>query len=778
LRSIPRALLDALPAEAVVLDAQGTIIGYNTRWKQSAVASGWWSADAGLGSNYLARCRAAAGAEAKRYPAVAAGIDRVLAGDAERFDLEYEYPLPSETRHYRLTATPLVVRRVIEGVLVLHENISATRRVEQELLQSERRFATLASEVPVGIFQTDSAGACLFVNRCWCEMTDLTSEEAMGHGWAKALHPDDRRWLFETWGQHAVTGEPFHLEYRYQHRAGRVLWVVGSATPLRDTQGAIVGYLGSVTDITERRSAEVALRAAHAHVQALLEACPLAIVEVDGAGRVVSWSPAAERLFGWRSDEVVGKDLPIVPEEKRGEFERLLIRAASEPITDFETYGRRRDGTHVEVSLSVAPVHDPAAEAARYLGIFTDITSRRRIEAELERSRELFQEAQKMEAVGRLAGGIAHDFNNLLTAILGYCDLLNGEVRGPGESMVQQIRCGAERAAQLTGQLLAFSRKQILQPVVLDLEEVVRGLELIARQLLGERRDLVLEVAPSPVRVFADRGQLEQVLVNLVINARDAMPGGGRLTIRTEGRSVPAEDAERWGLARAGDVAALIVRDTGVGMSTDTMERLFEPFFTTKPVGQGTGLGLATAHGIIRQSGGGIAVESTPGHGSTFTVLLPLERRAVTRQPPSPVPATSPIYAATIMIVDDDASVRRPLQAGLERWGYTVITAADGAEALRLIARAGAAPDLVVSDVVMPEMSGAELAAALRQSHPELPVLFMSGYSESEVLHQGIEEGTMKLIRKPFSLVELGEQIRQALASHLPSASPPPSTHS
>ncbi|MBA3259855.1 MAG: PAS domain S-box protein [Gemmatimonadales bacterium] len=766
LQSIPSALLDAFPAEAVVLDAQGTIVACNARWKQSALASGWWSADAGLGSNYLSRCRAATGPDAGRYPAVAVGIDRVLAGDTERFELEYALALPGEARHYRLTAASLAVNQAIEGVLILHEDISATRRAEQALLRSEERFATLASEVPVGIFQTDPAGGCLYVNRRWREMTGLTDQEAMGHGWASALHPDDRAWLFETWSRRALTAEPFLLEYRYRHRDGRVLWVVGSATPLRDANGTLAGYLGSVTDITERRSAEEALQEAHAHLQALLEACPLAIVEVDGGGRVVSWSPAAERLFGWRFDEVIGRDLPVVPEEKQGEFGWLRARASTaDPVMDFETYRRRRDGTRVEVSLSVAPVHGTAPDSARYLGLYTDITPRKRIERELERSRELLREAQKMEAVGRLAGGIAHDFNNLLTAILGYCELLGDEVEGPAAEMVQEIRRGSERAALLTGQLLAFSRKQILQPVVLDLEATVRGLELMTRRLLGERRNLVMEFAPTAIHVYADRGQLEQVIVNLVINARDAMPNGGTLIIRTEKRTISHVEAERQGLARAGEAAALLVRDNGVGMSPETMAHLFEPFFTTKPVGQGTGLGLATADGIIRQSGGIIAVESAAGQGSAFTVLLPLERRAATRLPPQPDRASSPVEAAIIMIVDDDASVRRPLQAALERWGYTVIAAADGAEALQLIERASVAPDLVVSDVVMPEMDGAELAAALRRSHPELPVLFMSGYNESEVLRHGVGQGIVKLIRKPFGLAELNEQVRQILAT-------------
>ncbi len=367
-------------------------------------------------------------------------------------------------------------------------------------------------------------------------------------------------------------------------------------------------------------------------------------------------------------------------------------------------------------------------------------------------------QSQKLEALGRLAGGVAHDFNNLLTVILGYADILRQHGADDyAREVGSEIQKAGERAAALVSQLLAFSRKQVLQPIVLDLNGLVQNLDTMLRRLIGEDVNLTTALNPSPVWVKADPGQLEQVLTNLVLNARDAMPKGGRLLISTA--EVPASGAGRR------RYATMTVKDTGQGMDEQVLKQLFEPFFTTKEVGKGTGLGLATVHGIVHQSGGRIEVESAPGAGSTFRVYLPLTESAPEPAAPPTEPELEPVGDAkeTILLVEDEESLRRLACRTLQSQGYNILEACDGVAALKLCQRHLPSIDIVVTDVVMPNLSGVDLVQRLKLVRPHLKVLYMSGYTDSTVVRHGIEETEVNYLQKPFTPDLLRKKVRELL---------------
>jgi two-component system, cell cycle sensor histidine kinase and response regulator CckA len=406
-----------------------------------------------------------------------------------------------------------------------------------------------------------------------------------------------------------------------------------------------------------------------------------------------------------------------------------------------------------------------AARSAGAAGTLTDVTERTQLEEQL-------RQAQKMEAVGRLAGGVAHDFNNLLTAIKGYGGLLM-EALHPSDvrrADVQEINKAADRAAALTRQLLAFSRKQVLKPVVLDLNDVVADMESMLRRLIGEDVRLATGLSSDLGAVRADRGQLEQVLMNLVINARDAMPGGGALTVETANVDVRRRFVDRQLSVDPGHYVMLAVRDTGCGMDEETQQHIFEPFFTTKGVG-GTGLGLATVYGIVRQSGGFVRVESAPGVGTTIAVHLPrtADAPATGERVPSPAPPLA--GRGTVLLCEDESAVRALARRVLEGQGYTVIEAAHGAAALAVAAAHAAEITLLVTDVVMPEMGGRELAEQLTAARPGLRVLYMSGYTDGDILRRGLAREGRAFLQKPFTPEDLARKVQAVLtaspASHV-----------
>jgi two-component system cell cycle sensor histidine kinase/response regulator CckA len=497
--------------------------------------------------------------------------------------------------------------------------------------------------------------------------------------------------------------------------------------------------------------------------QSLVESASDAIVGADGDGRIVLWNASASRIFGYSLEEALGMPVShLVPEHLRDDHEtdlRACIRGSCPhgPGKTVQKIGLRKDGSEFPMEMSIA--FGRVGSEILLTGLYRDVTDRTTLETQ-------FRQAQKMEAVGRLAGGVAHDFNNLLTVILGSAEELMamlGEDH-PAAAPVADIRRAGERAASLTRQLLAFSHCQPLNPQLLDINQTVKEVEKMLRRLIGEDIQLQSVLTASPVKIKADPTQLEQVLLNLAVNARDAMPDGGYLTIETADAELDEYYAELHNSIVPGRYVMLAVSDTGCGMDKETQARIFDPFFTTKGPERGTGLGLATVYGIVKQSGGHISVYSEPGDGTCFRLYFPVAQE-VPVEPVKPAPSrpVTRFGVETVLIVEDDEDIRRLCQRTLARGGYTVLSCANGVEALEICARHPGPIHLVVSDVVMPRMGGAELAARLATERPDTKILFLSGYTETSMTHGRLFGPDTTILSKPFTPDALIQKVREAM---------------
>jgi PAS domain S-box-containing protein len=494
-----------------------------------------------------------------------------------------------------------------------------------------------------------------------------------------------------------------------------------------------------------------------------------AVVATDAQERVTFMNPVAEQLTGWAAEEARGRDLAevfrIVNEATKAAESpvRKAIRERKSVPLENHTVLIARDQAERPIDDCAAPI---LGEDGRVVGgvlVFRDMTERRK-------SQEQFLQAQKMEAVGRLAGGVAHDFNNMMTVVTGFSQVLLGTLppHHPSRPLAEEIKKAGERAAGLTAQLLTFSRRQMVQLKVIDLNALVGGLRKMLAPLIGEDVELVTRLAPDLVRIKADPVQVEQVLLNLAVNARDAMPQGGTLTIETSNVCFDRRAEQALPEVRPGPYALLRVCDTGTGMDRQTLARIFEPFFTTKEVGKGTGLGLATVHGIVKQSEGHIQVESEVGRGTTFRVYFPALEGAGELLPAGEGPAEMPGGRETVLLVEDEEGVRGLERHVLHQLGYNVLTAADGAKALEVARLHPGRIDLLVTDVVMPLMNGRELAEALLPACPRLKVLYLSGHTEDAVLRHGVREEESAFLHKPFTLAALSQKVRKVLDSPKP----------
>ncbi|MDQ3743312.1 MAG: response regulator [Acidobacteriota bacterium] len=522
--------------------------------------------------------------------------------------------------------------------------------------------------------------------------------------------------------------------------------------------------IAQVARLVERARSEAALRESEERYRLLFDSNPQPMWVYDIATlRFLAVNDAAVRHYGYTRAEFLSmtirdirppEDVPTLMEAVAGITEGLNPSGVWRH--------RRKDETVIEVEITSRPFVFIGRHAELVLA--HNITERRAAEEALRKSEEHLRQVQKLEAVGCLAGGVAHDFNNVLTAILGYSQLALRCIRedDPSRRYLEEIKRSALRAASLTQQLLAFSRKQVLQPVVLDLNHVVSDMEQMLRRLIGEDVDLVTALDPALGRVKADPSQIEQVLMNLAVNARDAIPRGGKLTVETQNVHLDAAYARSHVSVRPGRYVMLAVSDTGTGMDDETRRHIFEPFFTTKEIGKGTGLGLSTVYGIVKQSGGNIWVYSEPGHGTSFKIYLPLVEDEAQVVPVAPTPEAAR-GTETVLVVDDDEMVRNLAREALELEGYTVLTARDGCEALALCRERRAEVDLLITDVVMPEMSGRELAERLADECPGARVLYMSGYTDDAVVRHGVLEAGTHFLQKPFTPGGLARKVREVL---------------
>ncbi len=514
-------------------------------------------------------------------------------------------------------------------------------------------------------------------------------------------------------------------------------------------------------ELAERKQIEQKLR----QQAALIDLAYAAIIVRDINNTVIYWNPSAVETYGWSAEEAKGKIADTLLQTK---FPIPLEELNSVLFTSGRWHGElrhvRRDGAEIVVESRKAIVRDDNGEPTAILEVNRDITERRRAEEALRQAEEQLRQAQKLEAVGQLAGGIAHDFNNLLTAILGQSELLLRQHDDDSlRRKVEEIKKAGDRAALLTYQLLAFSRKQILQPKVLDLNVVVSEMDKILQRLIEENIEIKPILDPLLGRVKADPGQISQVIINLTINARDAMPRGGRITVETQNVYLDEEYASEHVSVRPGHYVMLAVSDTGAGMDAKTQKHIFEPFFTTKEVGKGTGLGLSTVYGIVKQSGGNIWVYSEVGRGTTFKVYLPRVEDEIEQAATDAASGNLPRGTETILLVEDEEAVRKLARDILESCGYTVLEAANGAEAIAICEDQDCEIDLLITDVVMPRMDGREVAERLTLLRPQLRVLFMSGYTENAIVHHGVLDEGANFIAKPFSLEKLARKVRELL---------------
>jgi PAS domain S-box-containing protein len=542
-------------------------------------------------------------------------------------------------------------------------------------------------------------------------------------------------------------------------KAGAADYLSKTNISVESLEHAIRHALALSAEERHRRQAETALRASEERFRALVENSSDALFLIDGEGRVTYVAASSQRHLGWKPDEMLGQSVfDFLHPDDREVAGIRMSEALQRPgeIVSAELRFRHADGAwRIMEAVGVNRLNDPPVGAIILNA--RDITERRKLEEQL-------RQAQKMEAVGQLAGGVAHDFNNLLTAILGYCNLMIDDVpkEDPLRQDLEEIKSAGERAAGLTRQLLAFSRRQMLQPQVVDINALVRQLEKLLRRLISEDVELVTALAPNLPAVKVDPASIEQVLVNLAVNARDAMPRGGRLTIETATVELDSTYTVTHPSVEPGRYVMIAVSDTGEGMDAATRERVFEPFFTTKEQGRGSGLGLATVYGIVKQSGGSIWVYSEPGQGTSFKVYLPPTDSSV----PARTAGTGIDVARkgweTVLLVEDEDAVRALAREVLRRHGYVVIEARHGLDALRLAERHPDTIHLMVTDIVMPHMSGRELADRLAEVRPKMKVLFMSGYTDHAAMHRHLTPGSA-FLQKPFTPETFARKVRSML---------------
>jgi PAS domain S-box-containing protein len=507
--------------------------------------------------------------------------------------------------------------------------------------------------------------------------------------------------------------------------------------------------------LEDRRRSEVVL-------QSIVSTAIDGIITIDERGRVLTYNRAAEQMFGYSADEVIDKNVKmLMPEPYRQEHDGYLQSYHRTGVAKIigsgrEVVGRRKDGTMFPMELAVSRFEQDGRPC--FTGLVRDVTARKRMESQL-------RQAQKMEAVGQLAAGVAHDFNNLLTVISGYSELLMMSLAAGDKSlpMVFEVKGAAERAAQLTKQLLAFSRQQVMEPRVFELNPLIVESERMLQRLIGEDIELVSRLATDLWSVNADPGQISQVVMNLAVNSRDAMPTGGMITIETRNVDVGDDLAPTRTRVTPGAYVLLTISDTGSGMTPDVAARVFEPFFTTKEVGKGTGLGLSVVHGIVEQCGGHVDVYTEPGIGTAFKVYLPAVRRAAEHADARREPGEEKYGTETVLLVEDDAAVRKFAVLSLQQYGYHVLEASNGPEGLYMLNTRGGKLDLLITDVVMPGMSGRQLAEAVEARFPDIKVLYMSGYTDDAIVKHGVLESEIQFLNKPFTHDGLVRKVREVL---------------
>lgn len=685
--------------------------------------------------------------------------DRRVAKSGVTETIEIKIRAAGVTRTYLSTKMPFRddTGKVI-GLVGISRDITQSKHAEAALRESEERFRSVAEGVADPLFVHDALGKILFVNPSAERALGYTEQELLSMHVFELDREFNREKAVELWKAQAEKPlEPMTFETRHSRKDGTSFPVEIRLGMIR-SHGKWV-YLATVRDLSERKRIERQLRNQELLIREAAEMAHLGGWGFDPVTLEGDWTPEVAVIHDLeptaRANVAEGINF-FVPEDRP-----KIEAAVREAITSGKPYDLELQietalGNRKWVRTTCQPIVEDG-QIVRVRGTMQDVTARKLLE-------EQFRQAQKMEAVGRLAGGIAHDFNNLLTVINGYCEMILADLPSNDRirPLIVEVFEAGERAASLTNQLLAFSRKAVIAPSILDLKESISNSEKMLRRLIGE--DIILSVFgdEKPCRIVADPHQIDQVILNLAVNSRDAMPQGGRLDISIKTTLIAWPLNTILGAMQPGRYVEMAVTDSGCGMSKSVLAKIFEPFFTTKSAGSGTGLGLAVVHGIVQQAGGHITVESAPGHGTTFRLyfeeVIESEKQSFADTSPGSSRGTE-----TILLVEDEEAVRTLSRLALESQGYKVVTAGDGKEAMESIDRMNELPRILVTDVVMPEMSGRELAESIKKRIPDMKVLYLSGYTNDAVLRFGVEESKDTLLQKPFSPMGLTRKVRSVL---------------
>ena len=694
---------------------------------------------------------------------VCPGPKTFISGEVVHYEVRLD--LGREARQIYVTAMPIKSPegRISEAFIMLQDitDLEVLRRSQEALKASEQKFRTVISKAPLILFALDKNGIIILSEGKGLEPPGLKPGQVIGQS-VFELYKDVPQFLENI--RRALKGEEFSCVVKLKGQAYDSWYA-----PIRGRKGEVTGVIGVANDITERTRAEEALQQVELQYKELVETIQVIAWRADAKTFKFNFvSKEAEKLLGypieqWTSDANFWRD-HIHPDDREWAISYCLKSTQDRMPHEFEYRMLAADGKIVWLRDIVRIIVEDG-QVKELIGVMVDITEGKKVEEALYKSEEQLRQAQKMEAIGRLAGGVAHDFNNLLTIIMGRCQLLLRKF-GAEETLnrdINLILSTSERAALLTKQLLAFSRKQVLQPRVLDLNEVVSDMDKMLRRMIGEDIELVTVLAKNLGKVKADPGQVSQVILNLVVNARDAMPSGGKMTIETDNVEINQKNQHLYSVAEIGSYVNLTVNDTGSGIEPETLPQIFEPFFTTKEKGKGTGLGLATVYGIIKQSGGHIWVNSLPKQGATFKVYLPKVEETVEPKVQISEKVKQKGALETILLVEDESDVRELIGDLLRENGFTVLEAGHSGEALEICQKYERPIQLLLTDVVMPQMSGPELAKLLVPMRPEIRVLFISGYTDTAVVSQGWLAPGTAFLQKPFTQEILVNKIREVL---------------
>ena len=680
-----------------------------------------------------------------------------LQRDEEVRDVEFEFRTKGgEHRYGAVSATRLTVGTA-SYMLSISRDITERKKAEVRLSQ----LAAIVDSSFDAIIGKTLDGTIVSWNAAAEAVYGYSSAEVVGKS-ITLLASAEQRHEVDQLLERLARGEKIeHHETTRIRKDGQKLIVATTLSPVRDTSGKIVGASAISRDISERRRAEQDLRRSEARFASLVQDAPYGIYRVTLEGRFLQVNPALVRMLGYHSEsELLERNIGTDVYNKAELREQLIDEYwRHKEFTDVEAHWKRKNGDRIIVRLSGRAVERAEGEIAYFEVFAEDITERRSLERQLLQS-------QKMDAIGRLAGGVAHDFNNLLGVILGQTELLQAELGSDPRvhRRTEAIDQSARRAADLTKQLLVFSRRQFIEPRVVDTNAIVQDVEKLLKRLIGEDVELAMHLTPNTGNIKIDPSQLEQILLNLAVNARDAMPGGGKLILETALVELDEVYARQHLGAKAGNFVLLAVSDTGTGMDSQTMARIFEPFFTTKPEGRGTGLGLATVYGIVKQNNGYIMAYSEPGHGTTFKLYFPSVPAASELRGQESDQGEFARGCETILLVEDEPALRELARELLEANGYKVIEAERGEQAIHLVEHSQAPIDLLLTDVIMPGMGGKQLATRLLDLRPGLHILYMSGYADDVISNRGVVRENTLLLSKPFTRAILLRKVREALA--------------